>query len=99
MTAPNHNWRKFKNIFMQTLTFVCAILVVTPLVLIFYHLLKSGLSSINWAFFTQLPKPVGEAGGGMGNAILGTFILIGLASLFAVPIGCICGIHLAEYPE
>ena len=50
MTAPNHNWRKFKNVFMQALTLVCAVLVVTPLVLIFYHLLKSGLSSINWAF-------------------------------------------------
>jgi phosphate transport system permease protein len=60
MTAPNHNWRKFKNAFMQTLAFVCAILVITPLLLVFYHLIKEGFSSINWAFFTQLPKPVGE---------------------------------------
>jgi phosphate transport system permease protein len=97
MTAPNHHWRKFKNVFMQALTFVCAILVVTPLVLIFYHLLKSGLSSINWAFFTQLPKPVGEAGGGMGNAILGTFILLGQAALFGVPIGVLGGVFLSEY--
>jgi len=46
-----------------------------------------------------MPKPVGEAGGGMANAIVGTLILIGLAALFAVPIGCICGIHLSEYPD
>jgi phosphate transport system permease protein len=54
---------------------------------------------MNLAFFTQMPKPVGELGGGMANAIVGTLILISLAALFAVPVGCICGIHLAEYPE
>ena len=52
---------------MQSITFVCAILVVMPLVLVFYHLIRLGLTSINFAFFTQLPKPVGEAGGGMGK--------------------------------
>jgi phosphate transport system permease protein len=97
MTASNHNWRKFKNVFMQALTLVCAILVVLPLVLVFYHLVKEGFSSINWAFFTHLPKPVGEAGGGMGNAILGTFILLGQAALFGVPIGVLGGVFLSEY--
>ena len=77
MTAPNHHWRKFKNVLMQVLTFACAILVVAPLVLIFYHFVKQGFSSINLAFFTQLPKPVGETGGGMANAIVGTFVLLG----------------------
>jgi phosphate transport system permease protein len=52
---------------------------------------------LNWAVFTQIPKPVGEAGGGMGNAILGTIILIGIAASIAVPVGVITGIHLAEY--
>ena len=61
---------------MQTLTFVCAVLVIAPLLLVFYHLVKQGVSSINWAFFTQLPKPVGEVGGGMANAIVGTFVLL-----------------------
>ena len=65
MTAPNHKWRKFKNALMQAVTLACAILVVAPLVLVFYHLVKEGFSSMNWAFFTQLPKPVGEAGGGI----------------------------------
>jgi phosphate transport system permease protein len=97
MKTANHAWRKIKNAFMQTLTFVCAILVVAPLVLIFYHLIKEGFTSINWAFFTQLPKPVGEPGGGMANAIIGTFILLGQAALIGVPIGVLGGVFLSEY--
>jgi len=97
MTAPNHHWRKFKNAVVQTLTFACAILVITPLLLVFYHLVKLGFSSINLAFFTQLPKPVGEAGGGMANAIVGTFILLGQAALFGVPVGVLGGVFLSEY--
>jgi phosphate transport system permease protein len=95
---PNrHNWRRFKNATMQLLTFGCALLVIAPLGLIFYHLLASGIGSVNWAFFTQLPKPVGEVGGGMANAIVGTFELLGLAALLGVPIGVLGGIYLSEY--
>jgi phosphate transport system permease protein len=82
---------------MQTLTFVCAILVVTPLVLVFYHLIREGFTSLNWAFFTQTPKAEGEAGGGMGNAIVGTFILLGQAALIGVPVGVLGGVFLSEY--
>jgi len=97
MTANNHQWRKAKNVFMQALTFACAVLVILPLLLVFFHLVAQGASSINWAFFTQLPKPVGEIGGGMANAIAGTFILISLASLLGVPVGVLGGIFLSEY--
>jgi len=97
MIAPNHNWRKFKNAFMQTLAFVCAILVIMPLLLVFYHLIKEGFSSINLAFFTQLPKPVGETGGGMGNALAGTFILLAQAAVIGVPVGVLGGVYLSEY--
>ena len=77
-----------------------AVLVaLIPLVLILFYVVKEGFTALNLAFFTQMPKPVGEAGGGMANAIAGTLILIGLASLFAVPVGCLCGIHLSEYPR
>ncbi|HEV2393422.1 MAG TPA: phosphate ABC transporter permease PstA [Verrucomicrobiae bacterium] len=92
-----HAWRKFKNACMQAITCACALLVVAPLVLIFFHVLKSGLGSLNLGFLTQLPKPVGESGGGMANAIVGTFELVGLASLIGVPIGVLGGIYLAEY--
>jgi len=97
MDSNRHKWRKFKNGLMQAITCFCALLVIAPLALIFYHLLKSGLGSVNWAFFTQLPKPVGETGGGMANAIVGTFELLGLAALLGVPVGVMGGIYLAEY--
>jgi len=97
MSVTNHKWRKAKNNFMQSLTFACAILVVLPLVLVFYHLVVSGIGAINWNFFTQLPKPTGELGGGMANAIVGTFILLGIAACIGVPIGVLGGVYLAEY--
>jgi len=95
--ANNHHLRKFKNAFMQGLTCLCGLLVVVPLGLIFYHVLISGIGSVNWAFFTQLPKPVGEVGGGMANAIVGTLELLGLAVLLGVPFGVFGGIFLSEY--
>lgn len=79
------------------MTCICALLVVAPLALIFYYLVKSGIGALNLDFFTKLPKPVGEIGGGMANAIVGTFILLGIASLVGVPIGVCGGIYLSEY--
>jgi ABC-type phosphate transport system permease subunit len=97
VTVANHNWRKAKNTLMQGASFICAGLVVLPLLLIFFHLVSLGASSVNWAFFTQLPKPVGEAGSGMANAIVGTFVLILLASCIGVPVGVLGGVFLSEY--
>jgi phosphate transport system permease protein len=97
MTAPNHNWRNLKNALMQVIASACAIAVVTPLVLVFYHLVKLGFGSINLAFFTQLPKPVGETGGGMANAIVGTFVLLAQAASLGVPVGVLGGVFLSEY--
>jgi phosphate transport system permease protein len=97
MNATNHRWRKFKNTLMQTVALACALLVVAPLALVFYHLIKSGLGSVNWDFFTKLPKPVGETGGGMANAIVGTFTLLGLAAMIGVPVGVLGGVYLSEY--
>ena len=97
MTAPNHQWRQLKDLLMRVMALACAILVITPLVMIFYHLISLGFTSINWAFITQLPKPVGEPGGGMANAIVGTFILLAQAALIGVPVGILGGIYLSEY--
>ncbi|MDB6064810.1 MAG: Phosphate transport system permease protein PstA [Pedosphaera sp.] len=97
MNAANHRLRKVKNGLMQCITFACALMVIAPLIFIFYHLLSSGLGSINWDFFTKLPKPVGEVGGGMANAIVGTLLLLGIASLIGVPIGVFGGVYLSEY--
>jgi phosphate transport system permease protein len=73
------------------------VLVVTPLIAIFVYLVFKGASSLNLAFFTQIPKPEGEPGGGMANAMVGSGVLLALASLIGVPIGIAAGIFLAEF--
>jgi phosphate transport system permease protein len=90
-------WRKFVSGTMLTLTGVCATVAVAVLFFILGYLVYHGGSSINWNFFTKLPAPVGEVGGGMANAIVGSAKLLLLASLFGVPIGFFGGIYLAEF--
>src|ERR1700745_2990947 len=74
-----------------------SVLVIVPLFAIFAYLVMKGVGSINWAFLTQAPKPVGETGGGMGNAIGGSGIILAIASLIGIPLGIGGGIYLAEY--
>ena len=90
-------WRKFVSNLMLTMTGLCALVSVSALFFILGYLVFNGGTSINWAFFTQLPKPVGETGGGMANAILGSAKLLLAASAFGVPIGFLGGIYLAEF--
>ena len=95
--AHNHTWRKIKSALASGLAFVSAILVIAPLGLVFFYLLAKGGSSVNWDFFTKLPKPVGEVGGGMANAIVGSLELLALAGAIGIPVGVLGGVHLAEY--
>lgn len=90
-------WRKFISNFMLAMTGVCALVSVSVLFLILAYLMFNGGTSINWDFFTKLPKPVGETGGGMANAIVGSGKILLLASLFGVPIGFLGGVYLAEF--
>jgi phosphate transport system permease protein len=90
-------WRKFVSGFMLTMTGVCAVVAVSVLFLILGYLVYNGGTSINWDFFTKLPASVGEAGGGMANAIVGSAKLLLLASLIGVPIGFFGGIYLSEF--
>jgi phosphate transport system permease protein len=92
-----HQWRKFKSALVSFGTFAAAVLVITPLGLVFFHLLVNGASAVNWDFFTQLPKPVGSPGGGMVNAIVGTLELLALGSVMGIPVGVLGGVYLAEY--
>jgi phosphate transport system permease protein len=89
--------RKIINAFMFTLTGVCAFVAVGVLFFILGYLLWRGAGSLNLAFFTELPKPVGEVGGGFGNAIVGSAKLLALASAIGIPIGFIGGVYLAEF--
>jgi phosphate transport system permease protein len=88
--------RRGINAAMECLTALAAFLVVLPLILILVFLVYQGASAINLDFFTQLPKPVGEPGGGMANAIVGTLTLVGLASCLGLPLGILGGVYLAE---
>jgi phosphate transport system permease protein len=89
--------RRLTNIAAQVVAVACTVAVLVPLVLIFAYLLTKGIGSVNLAFFTNLPRPVGEPGGGMANAIVGTMILISLACVLGLPIGVLTGVYLAEY--
>ncbi len=78
---------------------LAVVMVMAPLLAIFAYLVIRGIGSLNWAFLTQTPKPVGEAGGGMGNAIVGSGIILGIASLIGVPLGIGSGVYLSEYGQ
>jgi phosphate transport system permease protein len=90
-------YRRVTDKVMTGVAVLTVILVLAPLFAIFSYLIYRGVGSINWAFLTQTPKPVGEAGGGMANAIVGSAFMLGLASLIGVPLGIGAGIYLAEY--
>ena len=79
------------------LSWLAAILVLVPLLAIFGYLVFRGIGSLDIAFFTKIPKPVGENGGGMANAIIGSGVILGIASLVGIPFGVGAGIFLAEY--
>jgi len=95
--SPRLRWRKLVSGFMLTMTGVCAFVAVSVLFLILGYLVYNGGTSINWNFFTKLPTPVGETGGGMANAIVGSAKLLLLATLMGVPIGFFGAIYLAEF--
>jgi len=89
--------RKIIDVTMRAAAFLCAIFTLVPLISIFSYVLSRGATSLNLSFFTHLPRPVGEPGGGMSNAIGGTLILIGLSCLWAVPMGILGGVYMAEF--
>jgi phosphate transport system permease protein len=89
-----------RRLLSNAVVFLCGaavVLALVPLAFIFFYVIRQGFTSLNWDFFTKLPKPVGEAGGGMANAIVGTLMLIAIASAVAVPVGLIAGTYLSEY--
>lgn len=97
MKVRNRLRRKIVNAIMLGLTGLCTLLAISVLFFILGYLIWNGGRSLSWDFLTQLPKPVGEAGGGMANAIAGTFQLLLLATAFGVPVGFLGGVYLAEF--
>lgn len=100
MNNPTHHrfiWRKCVNAVMLSLTGVCALFTVSVLFFILGYLIWHGGSALNWDFLTKLPKPVGETGGGMANAIVGSGKLLLLAAVIGLPVGFLGGVYLAEF--
>jgi phosphate transport system permease protein len=102
MAIPITAHDRRRKILSRLVEVACAgsvIVALIPLALVLYFVLSRGLPALNWAFFTHMPKPVGEPGGGMANAMVGTLILLLLAGALAVPLGIACAVYLAEYPQ
>ncbi len=95
--ARHTAWRRLMNTMWLCLTGVCALALLAPLAAILAYLVAKGVSSFDLAFFTQLPKPAGEAGGGVANAIVGTLIVIGQAAVLAVPVGVMAAVYIHEF--
>jgi phosphate transport system permease protein len=91
--------RIYKDRLFEYLVMLFAFISILPLLLILYYITRNGIAVINWEFLTQLPKPFGEAGGGIFNAIIGTFFLIVLSSILSIPFGISAGIYLSEKSE
>jgi phosphate transport system permease protein len=89
--------RKLTSSIMMSLTFVAALAAIIPLVFIFYYTISKGVTYLNLDFFIAMPKPVGEPGGGMANAIVGTLILIGIGGAIGIPVGVMTGTYLSEF--
>jgi phosphate transport system permease protein len=90
-------WRRTANLLFAAGASMAAILVLAPLIAILSYLIYKGVGAINWEFLTNTPQPVGEAGGGMGNAILGSGLILAIASVIGVPLGIGAGIYVSEF--
>ena len=97
MTTANTRRRKFVSSLFVGFCGLSVLLALIPLAFVLFFVLGQGAQSLNLDFFRNMPKPVGESGGGMANAIVGTLMVTGLGSLFAIPIGVMSGIYMSEY--
>lgn len=94
---PRFLRRKVRSSVMLSACFASALVALVPLILIFVYTISKGAGHLNLDFFVEMPKPVGESGGGMANAIVGTLVLVSLGSAIGLPTGIITGIYLAEF--
>ena len=97
MSRRSTTWRKLLSSLFVGFCGLSVLVALVPLGFVLFFVVSEGISAVNLDFFTQMPKPVGETGGGMANAIVGTLIVTGLGSLFAVPIGVLSGVYMSEY--
>jgi phosphate transport system permease protein len=99
MTPYREKWRKIKDRGFMTCVVLISLLSMLPLFLILFYIIKNGLSVLSWNFFFEIPKPVGEKGGGISNAIVGSFFLVIIASVPSIPLGIAAGVYLSEHKD
>ena len=92
----NIKFRTAKSYAFKGVIILFAFAIAVPLIVILAYIIKQGITQVNWHFLTNTPKPVGETGGGVINALVGSFILVGMSSLLAIPVGMMVGIYLSE---
>ena len=96
MNLSNARFRNSKSILFQSVIVFFAFLITIPLIVVLLYIIKQGVLQVNWHFLTNVPKPVGEKGGGIVNALVGSAIMVGVASVMSLPIGILAGIYLSE---
>ena len=92
-----NRWRKAVSSIIGALCLGAVLLALVPLALVLFYVVSQGILSVNWAFFTHLPKPVGEPGGGLAHAIVGSLIVTSIGAIAAIPVGVIAGVYAAEF--
>ena len=96
MDVKNLKFRIVKSKMIQIIIIALAFMITLPLLFIIYYIFKRGITRVNWTFLTHIPKPVGETGGGIVNALIGSIITVLLAAIIAIPFGLLGGIYLSE---
>jgi phosphate transport system permease protein len=99
MTPYREKWRKVKDRGFMTCVILISFLSMLPLFLILFYIIKNGLSALSWNIFFEIPKPVGEKGGGISNAIVGSFFLVVIAAVPSIPLGIAAGVYLSEHKD
>jgi phosphate transport system permease protein len=92
-------FRNVKSVIFKSVIIFFAFVITVPLIIILIYIIKQGIFQVNWHFLTNVPAPVGETGGGIANALLGSFIMVMVAAVIAIPIGMMAGIYLSENPR
>src|SRR6195952_4479020 len=91
-------YRNAKSLIFKGIIIFFAFVITLPLIIVLLYIIKQGVTQVNWHFLTHVPAPVGETGGGIANALLGSFLMVLLAAIMAIPVGMMAGIYLSENP-
>ncbi|MDB5024239.1 MAG: phosphate transporter, permease protein PstA [Mucilaginibacter sp.] len=91
-------YRNAKSVIFKGIVVFFAFIITVPLIIVLLYIVKQGITQVNWHFLTHVPAPVGETGGGIANALLGSFIMVSIAAVMAIPVGMMAGIYLSENP-